>query len=370
MKILTVFGTRPEAVKMCPLVIALSEAFGEDSKLCVTGQHREMLDQVLDFFGIIPDYDLQIMKPTQTLTSITTSVLEGMEAVLEEAQPDVVLVHGDTSTSMSAAMAAFYKKIPVGHVEAGLRTYNRYSPFPEEMNRKLITALSTYFFAPTEQNRDALAKEDIHDKVYVTGNTGIDSFKYTIKEEYVFDNDYLNVHDFSEPTVLVTAHRRENFGRPLHNICEAINTLSRQYPKLRFIYPVHLNPIVRDTVFPLLGDNEQVLLIDPIDVVDMHNAMKHSVLVLTDSGGLQEEAPHLGKPVVVLRTETERPEAVHAGTAVVAGVETEDIVHIVSEILDDKTVYERMSKATNPYGDGYASERIVDALIREFSPEK
>lgn len=367
MKVLTVFGTRPEAIKMCPLVLAFDAAEDIESIVCVTGQHRSMLDQVLSIFSVKPNYDLDIMKPRQTINTITTAVLEKMEAVLEECEPDVVLVHGDTTTSMAAALAAFYKMIPVGHVEAGLRTYNRYSPFPEEMNRKIISAISTYHFAPTEGNRRALEKEGTHDGVFVTGNTVIDTFAYTTKDNYEFKNKELRLHDFSQPTILLTAHRRENLGAPLENICHAVERLCAAYDDIRFVYPVHLNPAVRDTVFAILGDNPHVALIDPVDVEDMHNAINRSIMVLTDSGGLQEEAPHLGKPVVVLRTETERPEAVEAGTAIVAGVEADGIFATVDKLLSDKSAYEAMSRAVNPYGDGHACERIVSILQEEFT---
>lgn len=363
MKVLVVFGTRPEAIKMCPLVLCLAKQHDIETKVCVTGQHRSMLDQVLDVFDVQPAFDLDIMKERQTLTGITSAVLEGMGPVLDDFLPDVVLVHGDTTTSMSAALAAFYRQIPVGHVEAGLRTHNIYSPFPEEMNRKLITALATYFFAPTEGNRAMLAAEGIFENVFVTGNTVIDAFQYTVKADYRFHDPSLATYDWSiGKTVLMTAHRRENLGQPLENICEAVAKLCRQNPELRFIYPVHLNPAVREPVFRILGKLSQVALIDPIDVEDMHNAMMRSWLVLTDSGGLQEEAPHLGKPVLVLRTETERPEAVEAGTAAVVGVERDDIVAAVSDLLTDAGLYNQMSTAVNPYGDGHASERIVAAL--------
>jgi len=366
MKVLVVFGTRPEAIKMCPLVLALKRDPDIETKVCVTGQHREMLDQVLEIFGVVPDYDLDIMKPRQTLETITTAVLENIGTAIEAEHPDVVLVHGDTTTSMAAAMASFYKQIPVGHVEAGLRTYNIYSPFPEEMNRRLITALTTYFFAPTEGNRKALERESVVDHVYVTGNTVIDAFQYTTHDDYEFVNPEFAQHDWSKPTVLMTAHRRENLGKPLENICDAVLELCRRHPDLQFVYPVHLNPAVRDTVFARMGNHPQITLTDPVDVQDMHNATARCFMVLTDSGGMQEEAPHLGKPVVVLRTETERPEAVEAGTAIVAGVETDDIVRIADEIITDKAVYDRMANAINPYGDGHASERIIAALKEQF----
>lgn len=367
MKVLVAFGTRPEAIKMCPLVLALAKAPEVTIRVCVTGQHREMLDQVLNIFGVVPDYDLAIMRPGQTLGLITSSVIEKMDPVLDAEHPDIVLVHGDTTTSMAVALAAFYHQVPVGHVEAGLRTYDRYSPFPEEMNRKIITAISTYHFAPTETNRLALEREGVSEHVYVTGNTVIDAFQYTTHDEYKFTNADLARHDFSKPTVLMTAHRRENLGVPLENICDAVNELTALHPNITFIYPVHLNPAVRKTAFSKLEDNPQIRLIDPVDVEDMHNAMARSILVLTDSGGLQEEAPHLGKPVVVLRTETERPEAVEAGTAVVAGVDKDNIVRIVDSILSDKNMYRRMATASNPYGDGHASQRIVAALEEVFS---
>ena len=367
MKVLVVFGTRPEAIKMCPLVLALKRDESIETKVCVTGQHREMLDQVLEIFNVVPDYDLAIMRPRQTLETITTAVLENIGSAIEAENPDVVLVHGDTTTSMASALAAFYKQIPVGHVEAGLRTYNIYSPFPEEMNRKLITALTTYFFAPTEGNRRALERESVVDHVYITGNTVIDAFQYTTRDDYEFVNADFAKHDFSKPTVLMTAHRRENLGKPMENICDAVLELCRRHPDLRFVYPVHLNPAVRDTVFAKLGDHPQITLTDPVDVQDMHNAMNRSMMVLTDSGGLQEEAPHLGKPVVVLRKETERPEAVDAGTVVVAGIERDDIVRIADEIITDKDVYNRMANAINPYGDGHASERIVAILKEQFA---
>lgn len=366
-KALVVFGTRPEAIKMCPLVLAMQHDPEIDVKVCVTGQHREMLDQVLEIFGIAPDYDLNIMRPRQTLETITTAVLENIGEAIDAESPDIVLVHGDTTTSMAAALGSFYRMVPVGHVEAGLRTYNIYSPFPEEMNRKLITALTTYFFAPTENNRKALEREGITDHVYVTGNTVIDAFQYTTRDDYCFENADFAAHDFAQPTVVMTAHRRENLGVPLENICDAVLKLTERHPDLHFLYPVHLNPAVRETVFAKLSGHPHITLTDPVDVLDMHNAMARSVMVLTDSGGLQEEAPHLGKPVVVLRTETERPEAVEAGTAIVAGVETNDIVRIVDEILTDQAVYNAMAQAINPYGDGHASERIIAALKEELA---
>ena len=367
MKALVVFGTRPEAIKMCPLVLAMQASEGIETQVCVSGQHRQMLDQVLQIFDVRPDYDLDIMQPNQTLEMITCAVLEGMRETIDAAEPDIVLVHGDTTTSMAAAMAAFYHQVPVGHVEAGLRTYDRYSPFPEEMNRKLLSALCTYHFAPTQGNASALEREGITEHVHVTGNTVIDAFAYTTSQDYSFASPALAAHDFSAPTILMTAHRRENLGQPLRNICEAVTRLCDAHPDLRVVYPVHMNPAVREPVFEILGANPHVTLCDPVDVQDMHNAMARCTLVLTDSGGLQEEAPHLGKPVVVLRTETERPEAVEAGTAVVAGVQADDIVETTERILTDKAVYERMANAINPYGDGHASERIVRVLKENFA---
>ncbi len=367
MKALVVFGTRPEAIKMCPLVLTLKADPAIEVKVCVTGQHREMLDQVLAIFDIEPDFDLNIMKPGQTLEGITTAVMEKIGAVIDDVAPDIVLVHGDTTTSMAAALGSFYRKVPVGHVEAGLRTYDRYSPFPEEMNRKLISALATYHFAPTQTNLDALAAEGVTEHVYITGNTVIDAFQYTTRDGYRFTNADLARHDFSKPTVLMTAHRRENLGKPLENICDAVLELCAAHPDTSFVYPVHLNPAVRETVFGRLEGHPQITLTDPVDVEDMHNAMSRSIMVMTDSGGLQEEAPHLGKPVAVLRTETERPEAVAAGTAVVAGVEKDKVFDTVHRILADAETYRAMANAANPYGDGHASERIRDILKANFS---
>ena len=352
---------------MCPLVLAMQADEDIDVQVCVSGQHRQMLDQVLEIFGVVPDYDLDIMQPNQTLEMITCAVLGRMREVIEQASPDIVLVHGDTTTSMATALASFYCQVPVGHVEAGLRTYDRYSPFPEEMNRKLLSAICTYHFSPTQGNAQALARESITEHVHVTGNTVIDAFAYTTRSDYTFASPALAAHDFGAPTILMTAHRRENLGKPLANICDAVAQLCEAHPDLRVVYPVHMNPAVRGPVFDLLGGNPQVTLCDPVDVQDMHNAMARCKLVLTDSGGLQEEAPHLGKPVVVLRTETERPEAVEAGTAVVAGVETADIVRVAERILTDEQEYARMANAINPYGDGHASERIVNVLKESFA---
>lgn len=363
-RVLSIFGTRPEAIKMCPLVKELEKHDEIESIVCVTGQHRQMLDQVLEIFHVKPDYDLNLMKNRQTLTTITSSVLTSLEELLPQIRPDLVLVHGDTTTSSSAALAAFYQQIPVGHVEAGLRTYDIYSPFPEEMNRKIISQIAELYFAPTENNRLNLLKENITEGISVTGNTVIDAFQYTVKENYHFKNEILNTIDFKKSRfILMTAHRRENLGEPLENICRAVKRIVQDHSDVQVVYPVHLNPAVRDTVFSILGEVDRVHLIDPIDVEDMHNVMSRSYLVMTDSGGLQEEGPHFGVPVLVLRTETERPEAVTAGTVVLAGVKEEAIYQLADTLLSDREKYQQMAKAVNPYGDGHASERIVQKIL-------
>lgn len=360
MKVMSVFGTRPEAIKMCPLVKELGKNREIESVVCLTGQHREMLQQVIDIFGIEAAYNLDIMQPKQTLTTITTAVLEKMETVLMEEKPDIVLVHGDTSTSFVAALAAFYQQIPVGHVEAGLRTYDKYSPFPEEMNRSLTGRIATLHFSPTENNRKNLAKENVTENVYVTGNTVIDAFQTTVKNGYIYKDEDLNKISFDgKRCILMTAHRRENLGKPLENICRAVKRVVERYSDIEVVYPVHMNPVVRDTATAILGDMDRVHLIHPLDVEDMHNLMSKSYLVMTDSGGLQEEAPACGVPVLVLRTETERPEAVEAGTVKVVGVNEEEIYQNAVTLLTDQVVYQKMAKAVNPYGDGHASERIV-----------
>lgn len=364
LKVMSVFGTRPEAIKMCPLVLELEKNPEIESIVCLTGQHREMLDQVMDIFGIKAKYDLNIMRPKQTLTTITTSVLEKIEPVLAEEKPDIVLVHGDTSTSFVVALAAFYQQIPVGHVEAGLRTYNMYSPFPEEMNRNLTGKIAELHFAPTANNQKNLEKENIVKNVFVTGNTVIDAFKTTVKGDYKYKEPSLQeINLQGKRCVLMTAHRRENLGQPLKNICNAVKRLADEYADLEFIYPVHLNPAVRETAKEILGSVSNVHLIPPVDVEDMHNIMAKSFLVMTDSGGLQEEAPSCGVPVLVLRTETERPEAVEAGTVKVIGVEEEDIVREAKLLIENEEEYNKMAKAVNPYGDGHASERIVKHLL-------
>ena len=366
-KVMTVFGTRPEAIKMAPLVKALEQCEHMQSIVCVTAQHRQMLDQVLDIFKLHPDYDLDIMEDCQTLATITEKSLRGLDSVLMEAKPDLVLVHGDTSTTFAGALAAFYHKIPVGHVEAGLRTYDKYSPFPEEMNRKLVGQIADLHFAPTARNRDNLAREQIVDRVLVCGNTVVDAIHLTVRDDFAFRDPTLQALDFAHTRViLVTAHRRENYGQPMENIYRAIARLSEQYPDVHFVYPVHLSPYVRETAQKFLGGRERIHLIEPLAVDEMHNLMARCFLIMTDSGGLQEEAPSLGKPVLVLRHETERPEAIEAGTVKLAGVEEEQIYQMACELLDNSASYEAMAHAVNPYGDGHTCERIVHAIEYYF----
>lgn len=366
-KVMSVFGTRPEAVKMCPLVRVLDTDPRIDSVVCLTGQHREMLEQVMNSFGIRADIDLHLMKPAQTLTSVTADVLTGVTAVLQEVKPQLVLVHGDTTTSMAAALAAFYCKIPVGHVEAGLRTYDRYSPFPEEMNRRLTGQLASVHFAPTELSREHLNRENITEHIYVTGNTALDAFQYTIRQNYRFEDPVLSALRFEgKRTILLTAHRRENIGAGIEGICRAAIRITEAFPDVQIVYPVHLNPAVRNTVFPLLQNRERICLTDPVSLTDMHNLLAYTCLCMTDSGGLQEEAPHMHVPVLCLRTETERPEAVEAGTVRLAGIEPQRIFEEASRLLTDPDAYRAMAEATNPYGDGHASERIAEAICREF----
>jgi UDP-N-acetylglucosamine 2-epimerase len=368
LKVMTVFGTRPDAIKMAPLVKELEKYTQIDPVVCVTAQHRQMLDQVLNTFRIVPHYDLNIMQDRQTLEDITTHALLSLSPVLDEVKPDIVLVHGDTATCFVASLAAFYKKISVGHVEAGLRTFDKYSPFPEEMNRKLTGTIADFHFAPTLSNRNNLLKEGIkEDKIYVTGNTAIDALKTTVHQNYIFENPVLAKINFgSSKVIAVTAHRRENWGEPLENICTALGRLAQTHKEVEIVYAVHLNPVVQETAQRILGNRERVHLIAPLDAQEMHNLMNRSYMVMTDSGGLQEEAPSLGKPVLVLRNETERPEAVAAGTVRLAGTDEERIVSLASALLDDAGEYEKMAKAVNPYGDGKASERIVKALLYEF----
>ncbi|MEG1752317.1 MAG: UDP-N-acetylglucosamine 2-epimerase (non-hydrolyzing) [Christensenella sp.] len=364
MKVLSVFGTRPEAIKMCPLVKELEATSGIESIVCLTGQHKEMLQQVIDIFHTRVDYNLDIMRPGQTLTTITANILLGLEKVLDEVAPDIVLVHGDTSTSFVAALASFYKQIPVGHVEAGLRTFDKYSPFPEEMNRCLTGRIAELHFAPTTNNERNLKAEGITENVFVTGNTVIDAFSTTVRKDYVYKDKQLSALDFTgKRVVLMTAHRRENIGQSLENICNAVKCLQDEFKDVEFVYPMHLNPEVRNTVNSILGKCKQVHLIEPLDVEDMHNLMSKSYMVMTDSGGLQEEAPACGVPVLVLRTETERPEAVQAGTVKVVGVNTRDIINSATTLLCDEMEYKKMAHAVNPYGDGHASERIVENIL-------
>ena len=367
-KIITIFGTRPEAIKMAPLVKELEKREEIDSKVCVTAQHREMLDQVLNLFDITPDFDLNIMKTKQTLTGITNKVLEGLEEVFMEEKPDMILVHGDTTTTFAGALAAFYQQVKVGHVEAGLRTFNKYFPFPEEMNRKLTGSLADLHFAPTKGSKNNLLREGISDSdIYITGNTVIDAMKHTVEENYIFENDELNHIDFeSKKVIMITAHRRENWGQGIENICEALNKIVEANEDVELVYLVHLNPVVKDVVTERLGGKDRVHLLPPLDTKETHNLMNKSFMVMTDSGGLQEEAPHLGKPVLVLRDVTERPEAVEAGTVKLVGTDVDIIVNEASKILNDENEYAKMSRAINPYGDGKASERIVNAILKYF----
>lgn len=366
-KIMVVFGTRPEAIKMCPLVLKLKQNDDIDTVVCVTAQHREMLDQVLKAFDVVPDYDLNIMKSRQTLTHITASVLEGLYSIIESEKPDMILVHGDTTTTFVGSLAAFYCKAKVGHVEAGLRTYDKYSPYPEEMNRKLVTQIADLYFAPTKNNKENLLKELVpEDVIYITGNTVIDALSTTVKKDFKFDHPVLSKLDFNRKIIFMTAHRRENLGEPLRNICNAVKEIATKNKDVEVVYPVHLNPVVQETAREILGDIPNVHLIEPLDVLVTHNLMNKSYMVLTDSGGIQEEAPSLGKPVLVLRSETERPEAVYAGTVKIVGTDKNKIIEEATKLLKDKNAYSLMSKATNPYGDGKACDRIVDAILYYF----
>lgn len=366
-KVMTIFGTRPEAIKMAPLALELANRPGIDAICCVTAQHRQMLDSVLDIFKLKPDYDLNIMEPRQTLSTITSKCLLGMDDVLEEAKPDLVLVHGDTSTTFAGALAAFYHKIPVGHVEAGLRTYDKWSPFPEEMNRKMVGTIADLHFCPTTANRDNLARENIKNGVFLTGNTVIDALQTTVVKSFTFAEDALNELDYEgKKVILVTCHRRENYGQPMTNIMTALRRVADAFPDTELVYPVHLSPVVQEAAHKYLDNHPRIHLIAPLAVDEMHNLMARCHLVMTDSGGLQEEAPALGKPVLVLRRETERPEAVASGTVKLAGVEEEDIFRMASELLSDPAAYNQMAHAVNPYGDGQACRRIVDAIQWHF----
>ena len=375
-KVMTIFGTRPEAIKMAPLVAELRSRPALQAVCCVTAQHRQMLDSVLEIFRLAPDYDLNIMEARQTLSTITTKCLLGMEGVLEQARPDLVLVHGDTSTTFAGALAAFYRQIPVGHVEAGLRTYDKYSPFPEEMNRKLVGDIADLHFCPTARNRENLAREDIGEGVFITGNTVIDALKTTVVKDYHFSTELLNHLDYAARKILlVTCHRRENYGAPMAHIMTALRRIVQAFPDVELVYPVHLSPVVREAADQYLSGHDRIHLIDPLDVEEMHNLMARAYLVLTDSGGLQEEAPALGRPVLVLRRETERPEAVEAGTVRLAGTQEEQVFRMASELLTDEAAYHAMAHAVNPYGDGFACRRIADAIewrfgLREEPPEE
>lgn len=363
-KVMTIFGTRPEAIKMAPLVQELKARKEIECIVCVTAQHRQMLDQVLETFEIKPDFDLNIMKPGQTLSDITSRALKGVEEVIKEVHPDIVLVHGDTTTTFAGALAAFYNQVDIGHVEAGLRTWNKYSPYPEEMNRQMVGVMADMHFAPTENSKNSLLKEGKKpETIYVTGNTAIDALKTTVNKEYtnpIFDwlgNDRL---------ILLTAHRRENLGEPMRHMFKAIKRIVDEFDDVKVIYPVHLNPKVRMVADEILGNDRKVKLIEPLEVIDFHNFINRSYLILTDSGGIQEEAPSLGKPVLVLRDTTERPEGIKAGTLKLAGTNEQTIYTLTKELLTNVEIYEKMSSASNPYGDGKASKRIADAIIEKY----
>lgn len=370
-KVMLIFGTRPEAIKMCPLIKELKKRPAIDTVVCVTGQHKQMLEQVLTFFEVVPDYNLFIMKENQTLFDVTVSILNSVKQVLEESRPDVVLVHGDTSTSFAAALACFYMQIPVGHVEAGLRTYDIYSPYPEEFNREAVSIISQYNFAPTALSKENLIKEGrSKHKIWVTGNTAIDAMKYTVRQEYFHPE--LEWASGSR-LILITAHRRENLGEPMHHMFRAIRRVIKEHSDVKAIYPIHMNPAVRQAAKDVFGDpaggerEDYIHIIEPLDVLDFHNFMKHSYLILTDSGGIQEEAPSLGKPVLVMRDTTERPEGIEAGTLKLVGTEEENIYRVFSRLLNDSEAYQQMEHAVNPYGDGHACERIADILEKGYT---
>ena len=364
-KVLTVFGTRPEAIKMAPLVKELECREEIDSIVCVTAQHREMLYQVLEAFDIEPDYDLNIMKQGQTLAEITTRALTKLDTVIKEVKPDIVLVHGDTTTTLSGSLAAFYNQVMLGHVEAGLRTYNKFSPYPEEVNRRITSVIADMNFAPTEVAKSNLMKENVpEDIIYVTGNTAIDALKTTVRDNY--DNPLLEELKDSR-IILLTAHRRENLGEPMRHMFRAIDRITKEFSDVQVIYPVHLNPVVRKIASEELGDNKKIHLIQPLEVLDFHNFLSKAHIIMTDSGGIQEEAPSLGKPVLVLRDTTERPEGVEAGTLKLAGTDEETIYNLTKELLTNEEEYNKMAHASNPYGDGMASKRIVDAIISKIT---
>lgn len=363
MKVLFVFGTRPEGIKMAPIIKEIQKRKNLECYTCVTGQHREMLDQVLEIFEIEPDYDLNIFKKGQSLTDVTTKTLLGLEGILDELKPDILLVQGDTTTVFAAALAAFYKKIKIGHVEAGLRSGNLYSPYPEEANRKLTGVISNYHFAPTESNRQNLIREGYDEKnIFITGNTVIDALKYSVREDFVFDDEILNDIDYNRDVVLLTAHRRENWGKPMEDIFKAIRRVVLEKENLEIVFPRHLNPIVREAAEKYFADLDRVHLIEPLSYLPFSNLMARVKFVVTDSGGVQEEAPALGKPVLVLRNETERMEGVEAKTAKLVGTKEQDVYESIVALLEDKDLYDEMARAVNPYGDGHAAEKIVDVL--------
>jgi len=365
-KVMSIFGTRPEAIKMAPLVKELESRKEIESIVCVTAQHREMLDQVLETFKIKPDYDLNIMKQGQTLGDVTTRALKGLEEAIKECTPDIVLVHGDTTTTFAGALAAFYNQVAIGHVEAGLRTYDKYSPFPEEMNRQMVDCMTDMYFAPTELSKNNLLKENIkEEKIYITGNTVIDAMSTTVSEDYTHPE--LKWIENNERMILLTAHRRENLGAPMKRIFKAIRRIVDEFEDVKVIYPIHMNPKVREVAKEIFNKCDKVKLIEPLEVFDFHNYQNKSHIILTDSGGIQEEAPSLGKPVLVLRDTTERPEGIEAGTLKLVGTDEEIIYQETKKLLTNKEEYEKMSKASNPYGDGFASKRIVDAIIERFS---
>ncbi len=362
-KVMLVFGTRPEAIKMCPLVLELKSRKNIETLVCVTGQHRQMLDQVLDAFGVTPDYDLSIMKDKQTLFDVTTNILNTIKEVLEKEKPDVVLVHGDTSTTFVTALACFYMQIPVGHVEAGLRTYNIYSPYPEEFNRQAVSIISKYNFAPTEMSRDNLIREGrCADDIYITGNTAIDALKTTVREDYT--HPQLEWAKDSR-LIMITAHRRENLGEPMRAMFRAIRRIIDEHPDIKAIYAIHMNPVVREAANEILGGDDRIRIIEPLEVLDFHNFLARSYMILTDSGGIQEEAPSLGKPVLVMRDTTERPEGIKAGTLKLVGTDEQVIYDNFKLLLTDENEYNKMSQASNPYGDGFACKRIADILEAE-----
>jgi len=367
LKVITIFGTRPEAIKMAPLVKELEKREEIETKVCVTAQHREMLDQVLELFDIKPDFDLNIMKSKQSLTGITTRVLQGLEEIFEKEKPNLILVHGDTTTTFAGSLAAFYQQIKVGHVEAGLRTFDKYFPFPEEMNRKLTGAVADMHFAPTKGSKANLLREGIDPQdIYVTGNTVIDAMEFTVEKDYVFATKELNDLDYSKKVIMVTAHRRENWGEGIENICLALKEIVEQNEDVELVYLVHLNPVVKDVVYKHLNGLDRVHLLSPLEAKETHNLMNKCYMIMTDSGGLQEEAPHLGKPVLVLRDVTERPEAVKAGTVKLLGTDKETIVNTANLLIKNQEEYSKMTKAINPYGDGEASRRIVDSILYKF----